>query len=48
MGRYLLYAYASTIVEEEHVDTHKPAAEGPDGIAGGGSGERFQDRTQSQ
>lgn len=44
----LLHPDAPAVVEEENIDTHQPAAHGPDGIAGGGFGQRFQDGAESQ
>lgn len=41
-GGNLLHANTAAVVEEEYVDTHQPTAHGPDGVAGGGFGQRFQ------
>ena len=41
-GKYLLHTNPTPIVEEENIDAHEPTAHGPDGIAGGGFGQRFQ------
>lgn len=42
-GGCLLDADAAAVVEEQDIDAHEPAAHGPDGVAGRGFGERFQD-----
>ena len=43
-----LDADAAAVVEEEDVDAHEPAAHGPDGVAGCGLGEGFQDGGEAE
>ena len=47
-GSDVLYADAAAVVEEENVDAHEPAAEGPDGVAAGGDGEGFEDGAETE
>ena len=44
----LLHTDAATVVEEENIDAHEPAAHGPDGIASGGFGQRFENGAEGQ
>lgn len=39
----LLDPYAATVVKEEYIDAHEPAAHGPDGVARPRFGEGFED-----
>ena len=43
-----LYANTAAVVEKEDINAHKPAAEGPDGVAAGGFGEGFENGTEAK
>lgn len=46
--RGLLDAYTTAVVKEKYINTHEPAAHGPDRIACGGFSERFKNWTETQ